>query len=168
MSKKIYRYIQCLMVLATLLVLMFSIYLEFFQGIKPCPLCVMQRACVFILLLSALLGLYLKTFKRAERICIFQCFIALAGIFFSARQVWLQAQPPGTNAMCMPSIEVLKKYFPLKDQITAYLWGSHGCAEKTWSYLSLSLPQWSLMYFCGVFLSALVMIIFIHKRQLNV
>src|SRR5687767_9849454 len=94
MTKRNYRIFQALLLLATLFILTAAYYFQFVKGLNPCPLCIMQRVCAFLLGMLCLMGLLLQTMKRARHVAGFQMFFALAGLFFAGRQLWLQSLPP--------------------------------------------------------------------------
>ena len=113
MTKLNYRRVQYILVLVTVFVLFFSLYSQYVMGLQPCPLCLMQRICVFVLL--GLMGFTLGTLLRARILSLLQCFVACAGLFFALRQLWLQSLPPGAAPACMPGLDILIHYFPWQD-----------------------------------------------------
>jgi len=147
MSKRFYRNVQGLLLLLSLLVLAESFYFQYFKGLQPCPLCLMQRACVFFLTIFCLAGLCLSTLKRARLVAIVQLFFSAAGLFFATRQVWLQSLPAEQAPACMPGLDVLIRYFPWQDVLRVLVWGAGDCAEAGWSWWGLSMPVWSALYF---------------------
>lgn len=153
MTKLQYRRVQYFLVLISVFVLFFSLYSQYVLGLQPCPLCLMQRICVFILL--GLMGFTLGTLKRARILSLLQCFFACAGLFFALRQLWLQSLPAGTAPACMPGLDILIRYFPWQDVAHALLWGSGDCAESTWNFLGISMAGWSAVYFLFMVLSTL-------------
>ena len=155
MTKLMYRKVQYFLVLITVFVLFFSLYAQYGLGLQPCPLCLMQRTCVFVLL--GIMGLSLGTLKRARIISLLQAFVACAGLFFALRQLWLQSLPPGSAPACMPGLNILIHYFPWQDVAKALLWGTGDCAEMTWNFLGISMAGWAALYFllmavAGIFL----------------
>jgi disulfide bond formation protein DsbB len=148
-----YKRIQYVLVLVTAFVLFFSIYSQLALGLQPCPLCLMQRICVFVLL--GLMGLTLGSLLRARIISFIQVLVACAGLFFALRQLWLQSLPPGAAPACMPGLDVLIHYFPWQDVARALLWGTGDCAEATWSLLGISMAGWSALYFLFMVISSL-------------
>lgn len=151
---------EVLLTVVSALMLSASFWFQYGMGLAPCPLCIMQRLCVALLLLS---GLVLCVSKRPMlRVFswLFQMLMALAGIFFAARQLWLQSLPPANLPACLPDLSLLLRYFPLQDVLHALFWGSGDCAEKEWSWLGISMPGWVLFYFIGVLLVSLVL--FVH------
>ena len=147
MTRTAYRTIQILLTLITLAVLIASFYFQYVKGLQPCPLCLMQRFCIFMLLMFGLMGLTLSTLKRARLVAVLQIVFAVAGVFFASRQLWLQSLPAGQTPACMPGLDVLIHYFPWQDVLRALVWGAGDCAEINWQWLGLSMPGWSLLYF---------------------
>lgn len=161
MSKFSYRRSQSLLGLLSLFVLFSSLYFEYVVGLQPCPLCIMQRVCVFLLL--ALTGLGVTTHKKAHIVCFFQILIALAGLYFAGRQLWLQSLPPGQIPACLPGLDVLIHYFPWQDVVKALVFGGGDCAESTWNLLGITMPGWAAMYFS--FMTVANVFLFIRTRK---
>jgi disulfide bond formation protein DsbB len=69
----------------------------------------------------------------------------LATIGVAARQLWIQAQPPGTVAACGASLDFMLKVFPLTDVLVKVLSGSGECAKVDWRLLGLAMPAWVLI-----------------------
>lgn len=145
MTKYNYRRIQNFLMLPSFFVFFASIYFQYVAGLQPCPLCLMERLCVFLLLI--LLGLSLTSLRRAHFITLLQTLIASAGLFFSLRQLWLQTFPAGKAPACLPGLDVLIKYFPWQTVARVLFWGSAECAEVSWSLLGISMPGWGAIYF---------------------
>lgn len=162
MTKLNYRRIQRLLVLITFFVLFASLYAQYFLGLHPCPLCLMQRICVFILL--GLMGLTLGTLKKAHLISLIQFIIACAGLFFALRQLWLQSLPPGSAPACMPGLDVLIRYFPWQSVAKALFWGTGDCAEVSWSMWGISMPGWAALYF--IFMAVISLFLYFRTRTL--
>ena len=152
LSKRVYRNIQSLLLLSTILVLGIAFYFEHVQGLQPCPLCLMQRLCTFIFGFFCLMGMFLLTLKRAKHIAVIQMGVTLAGIFFVIFQLWLQSLPPDQTPVCMPAFDALVHYFSWDQVLKALLWGTGECGEVTWRWLGLSMPGWSAVYFVLMFL----------------
>jgi protein dithiol:quinone oxidoreductase len=153
MKKITYRKIQSILAMVTVIVLLSSFYLQYAVGLQPCPLCLMQRICVFLLL--GLMGLSLGTLRKAHIVSLIQVIIAAAGLFFASRHLWLQSLPSGQAPACMPGLDVLIQYFPWQTVLHALLWGAGDCAEVDWSLWGISMPGWSALYFLFMVVSGL-------------
>ena len=145
MRKFTYKRIQTFNAALTVFVLFASFYFQYIVGLIPCPLCIMQRICVFLLL--AVMGLSFRTLKKAHILSFLQIVIACAGLFFSLRQLWLQSLPAGTAPACMPSLDILIRYFPWQTVVRALFWGSGECGETNWQMLGISMAGWCALYF---------------------
>lgn len=149
MRKRVYRNTQGLLLLLSLLVLAGSFYFQYFKGLQPCPLCLMQRACTFLLTFLCIIGVCLSL-KRARAVAVFQILMATLGSFFALRQLWLQSLSAGQNTTCMPSLDVLMRYFPWQDVVRVLFWGTGNCSEVGGAWLGLSMPIWSFLYFLSM------------------
>ncbi len=150
-----YRTWQIFLTLLSVGMLLSSYYLEYKKGFSPCPLCIMQRFCALILFILSLFGMHLRTVNRQRWLSGSQVLIALAGLFFALRQLWLQSFSTQAPA-CMPGLDVLIRYFPWKDVLQALVWGAGDCAEVSWQLLGLSIPAWASFYFLAVLIVACV------------
>ncbi|KTC66483.1 Disulfide bond formation protein B (Disulfide oxidoreductase) (plasmid) [Legionella adelaidensis] len=147
MNKRIFRVFESLLFLATTFVLFSSFYFQYFQELQPCPLCLMQRLCIFFIFFLCLSGMFLSTLKRARIITFWQVFFSLAGIFFVSRQLWLQSLSAENVPACLPGLDVLIRYFPWQEVAHALFWGDGECAESTWRLWGLSMAGWAAIYF---------------------
>ncbi|HHF7366986.1 TPA: disulfide bond formation protein B [Legionella bozemanae] len=161
MRKITYRKIQTFNAMLTLFVLFASFYFQYVVGLTPCPLCIMQRVCVFLLL--AVMGLSFRTLKRARIISLLQIIIACAGLYFALRQLWLQSLPAGEAPACMPGLDILIRYFPWQTVLKTLFWGTGDCAEVSWQMLGISMPGWCALYF--LFMALMGCFLFWNTRK---
>lgn len=166
MTKLTYKRIQTFNAMITLLVLFASFYFQYVVGLTPCPLCIMQRICVFGLL--AVMSLNFRTIKRAYWISVLQIILAFLGAIFAFRQLWLQSLPAGHAPACMPGLDIMIRYFPWKTVLQTLLWGSGDCAETTWRLLGISMAGWSAMYFIFMFLAGCVVFGYTRRTRFEV
>ena len=137
-----------------------ALWLQHVEGLEPCPLCVLQRGGVIVLgglMLAGAIHDPATVGRRVYGVTI--AIVAIAGAAVAGRHVWLQSLPPGEAPECGPGLEYMLGAFPLADVIEMVLRGSGECAEVQWTFLSLSIPQWTLLLFIafavfGLWLSA--------------
>lgn len=153
MNKDNFCYLQGVLFVLSLAVLLASFYFELIKGLQPCPLCLMQRAVVLCLVVSTVIGIFINAFTAKKRLIWIQWLLCLAGIYFAGRQLWLQLAPNAEAHSCLPSLNMLMKYFPWRDILQALLLGAADCGEVTWTWLGLSMPAWSAVYFVLCFVS---------------
>ncbi len=138
-----------LMFLGALSLSLASLFFEHFIGLKPCPLCIMQRIAMFLLTCFLLVKVLVKS-NRAQFVCCCLAFAATElGFFIAARQVYLQSLPEDKIPACGPSLEMLYKYFPVNDLLHALFYGTGDCAKIDWTFLGMSMAFWSFVAFFG-------------------
>ncbi|CEK11763.1 disulfide bond formation protein B [Legionella hackeliae] len=154
MIKLTYKQQQIALFLVSAIVLGCSFYFQYVKGLVPCPLCLMQRFCVFWLVVVGFVGIFWNSLKAVKWLSILQIIVALGGLFFATRQLWLQSLPSNQTPACMPELGVLIRYFPWSDVLHALFWGAGDCAEVSWRWLGLSMPAWSALYFLFMLLTS--------------
>ncbi len=133
----------------------FGLYLQYVKGQEPCPMCIMQRyAFVGVALIGLLAGLHGARGVGRRLWGGVLLIAALAGGGVAARQSWIQIYPPA-DAECGPGLEYMLDSFPLADALPMIFHGSGDCTERAWTFLGLSIANWSLVSFSAVTLFAL-------------
>ncbi len=145
-----------------LLLVVGSYYFELVVGLTPCPLCMMQRYTLIVLTVIALLGFCVNSTSIGAKIyrVTFMVFNGF-GVYFSSRQLYLQAFP-NKHLACAPGFQALLDYFPYQDIFYALFWGSGDCAKVSWRLLGGSLALWSFLAFLVLLL---LFILSNHKQR---
>lgn len=151
------RWINGLGFLACAALLGYGYYLQYVQGLEPCPLCMFQRVALMVLG-----GVFLLAFLHGPRgwggkvYALLLLLAAGSGAALATRHVYLQNLPPDQVPECGPDLEFLMDVFPLKDVVLTVLQGSGSCAEISWQFLGLTIPAWTLVMFIGLGLVGVV------------
>jgi len=133
------------LLLVTAGLLGFGLYLQHWEGLEPCPLCIFQRLAYLavggVALIACVHGPR-GVFRRiyAALLLLF----SLTGAALAGRQVWLQHLPPERVPECGPGLEFMLETHPLWEVIATVLRGSGDCAVVDWTFLGLSIAEWSL------------------------
>jgi protein dithiol:quinone oxidoreductase len=126
----------------------FAYYLQEVANLHPCPLCVLERLIFAILsLVFLLMGIHNPQKKGLQIYGIIILFFTLLGMFFAGRHLWLQSQPNALGEICVPGVSYLLKSLPLSQAIKVMFLGSADCAKVNWSFLGLSIPGWTFLFF---------------------
>ena len=138
--------------------LAFGVYLQQVVGLEPCPMCIVQRYCDFLLLFFALLGAVVA--KRA--VLLFSGLMVLlwsaAGAFVAARQSWLQWHPPEVVS-CGRDFYGMIENFPLQRALPMIFKGSGDCSKVDWIFLGGSIANWSFLWFCFAAVLSLILLL---------
>ncbi len=133
------------------LLLLFAFYLEYFQGLEPCPLCMAQRIAFALV---ALVFLFSSFTSASSPVKLYYPLALIAtcgfGIYLAARHIWIQGLPPEKVPACGPDFYFLFEAYPATQALKTMLLGSGNCASIDWRFLSLSIPQWTLLFFIGL------------------
>jgi disulfide bond formation protein DsbB len=126
----------------------FGFYLQYVEGLKPCPLCMVQRGFyVLLIALFALGALHGPARTGAIVYGALGVLFAAGGIAAAGRQVWLQHLPADQVPACGPSLKFMLDNFPLGETLERLFQGDGECAVVDWRFLGLSIAEWSLLCF---------------------
>lgn len=137
--------------LLTIVAMLFALWLQHYQQLEPCPLCVFQRIAMMATGAVALLAFLHGPGETGRRIYAgLTTVAALAGVAVAGRHVWLQHLPPDQVPSCGPGLDYWLDTFPLFEVIGKVLRGSGECAEIDWIFMGVTLPGWTLVVFAGL------------------
>jgi disulfide bond formation protein DsbB len=123
----------------------FGYYLQYVQGLQPCPLCMVQRGFFFLMLFFFAVGAIHGPGGRIYSTLVFLS--AAGGAATASRQVWLQSLPPDKVPACGPDLFFMLDNFPLARTLEKLFYGSGECAAVDWKFLGLSIAGWALVWF---------------------
>lgn len=139
------------MMLSAGVAMAFALYLQHYQGLEPCPLCVFQRVAVIAFGAISLMAFAHNRQGIGRRLYALLAMLAgAAGIAVAGRHVWLQHLPADQVPSCGPGLDYWLEALPLQQVINQVFKGSGECAVIDWSFLGLSLPEWTLAMFVGM------------------
>jgi disulfide bond formation protein DsbB len=128
--------------------LAFALYLQHWEGLDPCPWCVVQRLGFMLVGVIALVGAIHG--PAATGTAIYSTLglaAAAAGAAAGSYHVYLQADPVRA-AKCVGSpVELILDQLQLGKLAPSLLQYDGPCTLKPWSFLGLSIPEWSAAWF---------------------
>ncbi len=128
------------------LLLACALYLQDTRGLMPCALCVAQRMVYWLLGLAALVA-FLHRPRGIGRRIYGAALVALAclGLAVALRQLWV-IHHPGFLCGISPEARLINA-LPLARWWPPMFEASGSCAAVRWKFLSLSMPDWSAVWF---------------------
>lgn len=127
--------------------LAYAIYTQLHDGLEPCNLCIFQRIAFFGLGLVFLAGgLHAPAGNGRRGYGVVAALAALAGVGIAARHVWIQTFPSPT-ASCGVPLSFMRETMSTTDVIRKVLTATGNCGDIDWTFLGLSMPWWSLIWF---------------------
>ncbi|MEO7887784.1 disulfide bond formation protein B [Polaromonas sp.] len=156
------RRVLALIAVACVAMLAFGLYLQHVVGLEPCPMCIVQRYA--LVLVAVVAGVTAIAKSRGLLITGSSLMVLLSGFgaFVAARQSFLQWYPPEI-ASCGRDFYGMIETFPLKRAIPMIFKGSGDCTKIDWTFLSLSIANWSFLCFAAIVVVGLMLM----ARQLR-
>ena len=142
-------------------------YLQFVDGLEPCPMCIVQRVCYMAVAALALLAAAHGPGATGQRVySVLLGLPALAGLGVASRQTWLQHLPAEQVPECGPGLSFMLEMYAPFEVLKRTLRGTGDCAKVDWTFLGLSIAEWSVLCFTGLLL--LLVFLFIKARPLPI
>jgi disulfide bond formation protein DsbB len=144
--------------------LAFGLYLQHVVGLEPCPMCIVQRYALMLVAVTA--GVTALFRSRGAWLTGSGLGLLFAGFggFTAARQSFLQWFPPETVS-CGRDFYGMIETFPLKRALPMIFKGSGDCSKVDWTFLGLSIANWSFVAFLGFVIVFLVLIVRNTRRE---
>ena len=129
----------------------FALYLQYVKHEDPCPLCMVQRV-IFIAILTLFLIASTHGPKRiGERIyAVLITLLSMLGIAVAGRHICIQHLPKDQVPACGPGLDYMLETMPMSNVLKSLMHGSGECAEKGWTFLTLGIPEWSLLCYLAL------------------
>ena len=129
----------------------YALYAEHVLGLEACPLCIFQRmafialACVF-----AVAAVHGPSSVVARVYAVLGVLAAGTGAGIAGRHYYIQNLPADQVPACGPGLDYIMDAFPLLDALELVFTGSGECAVVNWSFLGLSMPGWTFLWFLAL------------------
>jgi disulfide bond formation protein DsbB len=136
------------------------LYLQYYLGTEPCPMCIVQRYAMIGVIVWCLLGLSEKSPVRTLIMSWLVFLSAGFGAFVAARQTWLQWYPPEV-VTCGRDFYGMIENFPLQRAVPMIFKGGGDCSKIDWTFLGGSIANWSFL----VFSSIVVLMLYLRLRD---
>jgi protein dithiol:quinone oxidoreductase len=131
-----------------------ALFLQYVLRQEPCPLCMIQRVIfIAIGMLFFIAALHNAKQFGAKTYSLLIALTTLSGVAVALRHIWIQHLPKDQVPSCGPGLDYLIKNFPISDVWREVFHGSGECAEKGWTFMTLGIPEWALVWYVllGIF-----------------
>jgi disulfide bond formation protein DsbB len=136
----------------------FALYVQHGMFMMPCPLCILQRVAFAAMGLFFLLGALTGGARRwlRQTWAVLVTLFAAAGAGIAVWHVRMQYLPPSEVPTCSGmDISYMLEAFPLQKVVEKVFTGSGECAKIDWTFLGLSMPTWTLVWYVILAVAAL-------------
>jgi disulfide bond formation protein DsbB len=127
-----------------------AFYLQYVEGMEPCPLCMFQRIALTAMGILFLVAAIQRPSDRGARTyAVLLAVVGAVGVGLAWRHLWIQSLPPDQVPACGMGIGYMFETLPFLEVIERTLKGSGECAQVD-RVLGLSIPMWTLMLFVAL------------------
>ena len=140
--------------------LSFALYVQHYLFIDPCPLCVLQRL-VYIWIGAVSLLAFLHNPGAVGRTVYGTAVIlgGVTGVGIAGRHLWLQSLPADQVPDCGMGLNYMLDTMPFTDVLKEVFYGSGECAEVAWTFLGMSMPGWTFIWYLAFTAGTIVVLL---------
>lgn len=125
----------------------YALYLQLVRHFLPCPLCVVQRVAYWLVGLIALLAFFHNPRAAGRRLYSgLMAVFAFSGAVVALRHAWLVRYPEAFECGISPEEKFLNA-LPITQWWPSMFEANGDCADSTWKFMSLTIPDWSAILF---------------------
>ena len=121
-----------------------ALYTQHYDGLAPCPLCILQRYAYLLMSFVCLLAAILPPTGLRRATLVVAGLFGLTGVGFAARNVWV-LHNPGSSCGIDPVENFVNAMLPAK-WLPSVFYSSGDCSTLLPPLLGLQLPEWSLIW----------------------
>lgn len=126
----------------------YALYVQHFDFLDPCPLCVLQRMAYMWIGAVSLLA-FIHNPGRGGRWVYGGAVIlgGIAGLTVAGRHLWLQSLPADQVPDCGMGLNYMLETMPVSEVLAELFYGSGECADVLWTFLGISMPGWTFFWY---------------------
>lgn len=154
--------------LACAAMLSWALYKQHMDFVDPCPLCILQRVAFMWIGVLGLLAAIHGPGKTGQ--WVYGILLAVGGVVgmvLAGRHVWLQSLPVDQVPDCGMGLNYMLDTMPVLDALREVFYGAGECAEVLWTFLGISIPGWSLIWFSIFTLGTLGVLVFFNRNKVT-
>ena len=129
--------------------LAYALFEQFQMGIEPCPKCIFQRVAFLAMGIVFLAGAVHAPRAAGRRVyALLVALGAVVGAVVAVRHLIVQFSPKDPlMAGCGPGLNYLLDAFPVAEAIKKAFMATGDCGEIGWTFLGLTMPAWTLIWY---------------------
>jgi disulfide bond formation protein DsbB len=143
----------------------YALYVQHSLFLDPCPLCVFQRIAFLWIGVFALIAAIHGPGPTGR--WVYTALVVIGSSFgavIAGRHVWLQNLPADEVPECGVGLNYMLDTMPFSDVLSQVFYGSGECAQIDWTFLGLSMPTWTLVWYIGLALVTFAVVLK-HRRD---
>jgi len=93
------------------------------------------------------------------------CLGAITGASIAGRHLWLQSLPPELVPDCGMGLNYMLETMPFSQVLAEVFQGSGECAEVYWTFLGLSMPGWTFLWYTAFTVGTIIVLIMANRAR---
>lgn len=157
-----------LMALTAFALEMVALWFQHVMLLRPCVMCIYERCALFGVMGAGLLGAIAPRTPLRYAALLLWLYSAWEGVRLSWEHTMIQLHP--NPFVTCDFAARFPEWLPLGEWLPAIFKATGDCAEKSWSFLSLGMPQWMLVIFALYLAVAILVLIaqFVTPKQRDI
>lgn len=163
-----YRLLNGLMfIIATTAMAVALLFMQKHLGLDACPLCIFQRVGMIVIAVFSFISMVFNPKQQWAKLTLWFGSLAgaLWGLAVAGRHVWLQHLPADKVPSCGPGLDYWLDVLPIAEVFQEVFKGSGECADISWKFLGMSIPEQTLLVFSFLLILHLVLVVKIIKSK---
>lgn len=146
-----------LLALTALALELTALWFQHVMGLKPCVMCIYERNALFGVMGAGIVGALAPKSPLRLVALVMWLYSAWEGLRLSWEHTMIQLHPnPFTTCDFAARFPT---WLPLDKWLPAVFVASGDCAERSWTFMTLSMPQWMIVVFGAYLLVGLLVLI---------
>ena len=142
----------------------YALYVQHALFLDPCPLCIFQRvAFMWIGVVALVLAVHNPGPVGRWLYLALLWLGGTVGAGIAGRHIWLQNLPPDQVPECGMGLNYMLDTMPFAEVLGQVFRGSGECAAIDWTFVGLSMPWWTLIWY--IVLSAIALLVVVKWRK---
>lgn len=135
-----------------------ALFFQHVMGLKPCVMCIYERCALFGVMGAGIVGAFApKSLPVRWAAILIWLYSAYKGLMLSIEHTNIQLHP--NPFVTCDFAARFPSWLPLDKWLPSVFVASGDCAERSWTFLTWSMPQWMIVIFAAYLLvGALVLI----------
>jgi len=161
------RIVLLLIFLICTTVIGYALYLQLVINLLPCPFCIAQRIAYWLVGLTAIFA-FIHNPKGLSR-QIYYSFItifSLSGLVLALHHSWIIRYPEAFQCRISAEEEFLNS-LSIADWWPSMFEANGDCADVKWELMSLTIPNWSVIFFLLLLITSAYILFASRNQKLN-
>lgn len=161
------RIVSLLIFLICITVIGYALYLQLVINLLPCPFCIAQRIAYWLVGLTAIFAFIHNPRDLGRKIYYsFITVFSLSGLVLALHHSWIIRYPEAFQCGISAEEEFLNG-LSIANWWPSMFEANGDCADVKWEFMSLTIPNWSVIFFLLILITSVYMLFTSRNQKPN-